>query len=95
MQQEKILQPFGTRFATKARMSSSLSNVDSPDRAETPSAQPTLVSLVAAKAGREAVWVLIASIFLVVEALVFVTELPSSKIFHRREAAKHAPHSVR
>lgn len=76
-------------------MSSSLSNVDFPARTETPAARPTLVSLVAAKAGREAVWVVIASIFLVVEALVFLTELPSARIFHRREAAKHAPHSVR
>lgn len=76
-------------------MSSSLSTVDSPVHPETPAARPTLVSLVAAKAGREAVWVVIASIFLIVEALVFLTELPSSKMFHRRETAKAAPHSVR
>ena len=52
----------------------------------------TLVSLVAAKAGRDALWVLIAAAFFVVEALVFLTELPSTKLFHRREAPKPAGH---
>ncbi len=65
----------------------------------TPAAQPrptaarrdaTLVSLVAAKAGRDIIWVLIAGAFLFVEAVVFLTELPTARFFHRREAAKTA-----
>lgn len=52
----------------------------------------TLVSLVAAKAGREVVWVLIAGVFCVVEALVFLTELPATKLFPRRDAPKAAGH---
>lgn len=61
------------------------------------SARPggTLVSLVAAKAGRELVWVLIAGAFFFVEALVFLTELPTARFFHRRETAKTAGHSRR
>jgi len=55
----------------------------------------TLVSLVAAKAGREVMWVLIAGVFCVVEALVFLTELPASKLFHRREPTKVAGHGRR
>ena len=74
-------------------MSTPLSNVDF-SRPDTPRPRATLMSLVAAKAGREAIWVVIASIFLVVEGLIFLTELPSSKLFHRRETAKSAPHKV-
>jgi hypothetical protein len=34
--------------------------------------------------------VLIAGAFLFVEAVVFLTELPTARFFHRREAAKTA-----
>lgn len=57
--------------------------------------ETTLVSLVAAKAGREVIWVLIASVFFVVEAAVFLTELPATKLFPRRDATKLAGHGRR
>ena len=52
--------------------------------------EATLVSLVAGKAGRDIIWVLIAGAFLLVEAVVFLTDLPTARFFHRREAAKTA-----
>jgi hypothetical protein len=55
----------------------------------------TLVSLFAAQAGRSIVWVLITGAFLIVEALVFLTELPATKFFPRREAAKVTGHGRR
>lgn len=64
-----------------------------PPLSERPRA--TLVSLFAAQAGRNVVWVLIAGAFLVVEALVFLTELPATKFFPRREVAKVAGHGRR
>ncbi len=82
----------GTGDATVAAMSTPLSYV-APTPANSPRSSTSFVSLVAGKLGREAVWVLIASIFLFVEALVFLTQLPTTKIFHRREAPKHAPHA--
>lgn len=54
----------------------------------------TFVSLAAAKAGREMVWVLIAGVFCLVEALVFLTELPASKL-SRREPSKVTGHGRR
>jgi hypothetical protein len=57
--------------------------------------RPTMVSLFAAQAGRNVVWALIASAFLIVEALVFLTELPATKFFPRREAAKVTGHGRR
>jgi hypothetical protein len=50
----------------------------------------TVVSLAAAKAGRECVWVLIAAAFCVVEVLVFLTDLPATKRSVRRETTKSA-----
>ncbi len=82
--------PFGTRHAIQLRMPTPRFNVDSPALPAHRRPGMTLVSLVAAKAGREAVWVLIAAAFFVVEALVFLTELPTAKLFHRREANKAA-----
>jgi hypothetical protein len=55
--------------------------------------EATFISLVAAKAGREMLWLAIAAAFFVVEALVFVTELPAAKVFQRRETIKAARHS--
>jgi hypothetical protein len=42
----------------------------------------------ASRAGRELVWLFIAVAFCVVEAFVFVTDLPVSKFFGRRELQK-------
>ncbi len=39
----------------------------------------------ATRAGRELVWLLIATAFCVVEAVVFVTDLPVTKLFSRRQ----------
>lgn len=44
----------------------------------------------AARAGREVVWLCIAAAFFVLEAVVFVTDLPVSKIFSRRDLPKTA-----
>lgn len=55
----------------------------------------TFISLFAAQAGRNFVWVLISGAFLIVEALVFLTELPAANFFPRREAAKVAGHGRR
>lgn len=90
MQQEKTIHPRGTPLANTAGMSSSLSNVENPSSPTTTRPGTTLVSLVAAKAGREVIWVAIAGIFVLVETLVFLTELPATKIFGRREAPKSA-----
>jgi hypothetical protein len=90
MQQEKQIQLRGTGNAIPARMTAPLSQLEISPRSAENQPRVTLVSLVAARAGREAVWVFIASIFVIVEALVFLTELPTTKVFHRREAAKAA-----
>ncbi len=42
----------------------------------------------ASRAGRELVWLMIAVAFCVVEAVVFVTDLPVSKILSRRDLHK-------
>ncbi|MCX6951353.1 MAG: hypothetical protein NTV51_04095 [Verrucomicrobia bacterium] len=76
-------------------MSDARSHTDSLSASPSNQEGSTLVSLVAAKAGREVVWVLIAGAFCVVEALVFLTELPASKLFHRREPTKVAGHGRR
>jgi hypothetical protein len=73
-------------------MTASPSNVDSASRPTTGRAGTTFVSLAAARAGRECVWVLIAAAFCVVELLVFVTDLPSGKRSPRREPTKSARH---
>ncbi len=73
-----------------ANMTSPLVNPETSHRSNPNQAGATLVSLVAARAGREVVWVLITGVFLLVEALVFLTELPTARFFHRREAAKSA-----
>ncbi len=69
--------------------------VESPLRSTENRQGATVVALVAAKAGRELLWVVIAGVFLVVEALVLVTEFHATKIFHRREPAKVAGHGRR
>ena len=76
-------------------MQAPLPTVDSPPRPNDNRPGTTLVSLVAAKAGREAIWILITGVFVIVEALVFITELPAGKLFHRREASKVAGHGRR
>jgi hypothetical protein len=45
-----------------------------------------------AKVGRELVWLIIAVAFCVVEAVVFVTDLPVAKIFSRRHLQKVDSH---
>ena len=47
-----------------------------------------LFAAAAAKAGREIIWVVIAVAFCVVEALVFLADLPVGKIFHHRNTSK-------
>ena len=47
-----------------------------------------LFSIGASKAGRELVWLMIAVAFCIVEAVVFVTDLPVSKILSRRDLPK-------
>jgi hypothetical protein len=47
-----------------------------------------IVSDGVARLGRELVWLLIAVAFCVVEAIVFVTDLPVAKIFSRRDLQK-------
>jgi hypothetical protein len=76
-------------------MSPRHANLETTPRSAARQPGSTLVSLVVAKAGREALWVLIAGAFLVVEALVFVTERPASRLFHRRETSKVAGHNRR
>lgn len=90
MQQKDKIESFGTRIAKPRDMSGPPFTVQSPLRPTEYRPGATLFSLVAAKAGREVLWVVIAGVFLVVEALVFVTELPATKFFHRREPAKVA-----
>lgn len=85
----------GTQHAMVAPMNSSAANHESTLRPTSARPGGTLVSLVAARAGRELVWVVIAGAFLFVEALVFLTELPTARFFHRRETAKTAGHSRR
>lgn len=48
----------------------------------------TLFNSVGARVGRDAVWVAIAVAFCLVEALVFVTNLPVTRIFKRRDLPK-------
>lgn len=90
MKKKHVRAGFGTRSAMTAPMTSPLANPDTTHRSNPNQAGSTLVSLVAARAGREVVWVLITGVFLLVEALIFLTELPTSRIFHRREAVKSA-----
>jgi hypothetical protein len=85
----------GTPLAIATRMTSRAAHTESMSRPTADRPGGTLVSLVAAKAGREVVWVLIAGAFFLVEALVFLTELPTARFFHRRETAKTAGHSRR
>lgn len=68
----------GTRGANPARMNtpSTTDNIAMPRSGG-------LVGAVAARIGRDAVWLLLAAAFGIVEALVFVTELPVGKIFRR------------
>ena len=47
-----------------------------------------VVSGAVARAGRELVWLIIAVAFCVVEATVFVTDLPVTKMFSRRHLQK-------
>ncbi len=47
-----------------------------------------IVSGAVARAGRELIWLIIAVAFCVVEAAVFVTDLPVAKIFSRRHLQK-------
>ena len=47
-----------------------------------------IVSGAIARAGRELVWLLIAVAFCIVEAIVFITDLPVGKIFSRRHLQK-------
>lgn len=95
MQHKSSIPLLGTVNANPQRMSDLRSHTDSTIPSSLHQEGPTLVSLVAAKAGREVVWVLIAGVFCVVEALVFLTELPASKLFHRRETPKVAGHGRR
>jgi hypothetical protein len=90
MQQEKQIPARGTRPAIHVRMFKTQVNVESTSHPNDLRSGPTFVSLVAAKAGREAVWVLIACAFVVVEAAIFVTQLPAARLFARREVSKAA-----
>lgn len=90
MKKKTVRAGLGTRFAISTNMTSPLATPDTTHRTNPDQAGTTLVSLVAARAGREVVWVLITGVFMLVEALVFLTELPTARFFHRREAAKSA-----
>lgn len=95
MQHQSSISLLGTPNAKLVRMSETTSTTASTSASASHQEGTTLVSLVAAKAGREVLWVVIAGVFCVVEALVFLTELPASKIFHRRESTKVASHGRR
>lgn len=69
-------------------MSQPQTRTPTPFHPTPPRPETTLVSLVAARAGREVISVLIAGAFLLVEAIVFLTDLPTARCFHRRESAK-------
>jgi hypothetical protein len=93
-QQKTTRCPIGTRPANTKIMSEPRSLFSANTRSVARRPSTTFVSLAAAKAGRETVWVLIAAAFCVVELLVFVTEFPMAKRWQRREAAKSARHSA-
>ena len=61
----------------------SMTNTDTADVAGTVRQVAAL-----ARAGRELVWLIIAVAFCVVEATVFVTDLPVTKMFSRRHLQK-------
>ena len=72
------LRDVGTRGANPARMNRPL-----PTAEIAPLRRGGIVGTVAARLGRDAIWLLLAAAFGIVEMIVFVTELPVGKIFHR------------
>ena len=73
----------GTRGAKSARM-----NHPSPTDEIALPRSGGLASAVAARLGRDAIWLVLTVAFGIVEALVFVTELPVAKFFHRTPTTK-------
>lgn len=61
---------------------------DSPLHSSDAGEQSGVISSRASRAGRELVWLTVAAAFFVVEAVVFFTDLPVSKIFNRRDVQK-------
>jgi len=69
-------------------MSATSSPHDTSLRSSESGQRSGMISNSASRAGRELVWLTVAAAFLIVEAFVFVTDLPVSKVFSRRDVAK-------
>lgn len=78
----------GTANANDVRMESAVPTRETSLHPTESRRGATSLNTVGARVGRDVVWVAIAAAFCLVEALVFVTNLPVTKIFKRRDVPK-------